>query len=52
MIRKLKLSDKNFKIAIFSMLNKLEENMNKIDKEYFSREFKSRNKNQMGILEV
>ena len=32
MIHKLKVSDKNFKIAIFSMLNKLEENMNKIDK--------------------
>ena len=32
MIHKFKIPDKNFKIAILSMLNKLEEKMNKIDK--------------------
>lgn len=43
MIHKLELSDKNFKIAILSMLNKLEEKMNKTDKKSTSvGKFKSR----------
>lgn len=52
MIHKLELSDKNFKIAILSMLNKLEEKMNKTDKKSTSVENLNIGKESNGHLEM